>query len=164
MRIADPAIWHPRPENRKQEAHGVTILEDFQRERIFFVKADNDRMHGKQQVHKRFGLDEEIDTETGEIIAENPLFQCFNTCKGFWRTMPNLAEDPRNPEDVETKWQEDHIYDEFRYMCMARPVKPKQVTHIASGSFQAERNRLIKARKYAQRHGVSVDAAYSRIR
>ncbi len=39
----------------------MTILEDFQRERVFFMKADNDRMHGKMQVHKRLRLEETID-------------------------------------------------------------------------------------------------------
>ena len=75
----------------------------------------------------------------------------------------SLREDPRNPEDVDTDL-EDHIYDDFRYMCMARPIKPKKVTRIPAGSFHAERNRLIKAKKYAQRYGVSLDVAYSRVR
>lgn len=163
MRIADPSIWHPRPDSRRRESRGVTILEDMQRERVMFIKADNDRMHGRQQVHKRLRLSEEVDTETGEVIAENPVFQAFNSCKGFWRTMPNLAEDEKNPEDIDTK-QEDHPYDCVRYMCMARPVRPKKVSRIPQGSFQAERNRLIKAKKYAKRHGVSLDVAFSRVR
>jgi hypothetical protein len=163
MRIADPSIWHPRPDSRRQESKGITILEDMQREGMYFVKADNDRMHGKMQVHKRLKLDEEIDTETGEVIAENPMFQAFNSCKGFWRTVPNLAEDPKNPEDVDTD-QEDHPYDCLRYMSMARPIRPKKVSRIPAGSFQAERNRLLRARQYAKRHGVSIDVAYSRVR
>ena len=48
-------------------------------------------------------------------------------------------------------------------MCMARPIKPKRESRIPAGSFMAERNRLIRAKKYAQRHGVSVDVAYGRI-
>ena len=163
MRIADPSIWHPRPDNRRKESRGVTILEDMQREHIYFIKADNDRLHGKMQVHKRFQFDEEIDKETGEVISETPMFQAFNTCKGFWRTMQNLSEDPKNTEDVDTN-QEDHPYDCVRYMAMARPIKPKKVSRIATGSFQSERNRLIKARNYAKRHGVSIDVAYTRVR
>jgi hypothetical protein len=77
--------------------------------------------------------------------------------------MQELREDPKNPEDVDTD-QEDHIYDEFRYMCMARPIKPKKVAHVPKGSFQYERNRLIKATEYAKRHGVSLSVAYQRIR
>lgn len=163
MRIADPSIWHPRPDSRRAESRGITILEDMQREGVHFLKADNDRMHGKQQVHKRLKIETDIDMETGEVLGEHPRFQAFTTCKGFWRTLPALAEDPRNPEDVDTS-QEDHPYDCLRYMTMARPIRPKKVERIPTGSFQSERNRLIKARKYAQRHGVSLDVAFGKVR
>jgi hypothetical protein len=162
MRVADPSIWHPRPEGRKREAHGVTIHEDFASQGVYFTKADNDRLHGKQQVHKRLRVESEVDKETGEVVSEHPLLQVFHSCKGFWRTMPQMREDPRNPEDVDTD-QEDHIYDELRYMCMARPIRPKVQSRLPPGSFAAERGRLIRARKYAKRHGVSVDVAYTRV-
>ena len=163
MRIADPSIWHKRPDSRKKESRGPTIHEDMCAEGVYFNKADNDRLQGKLQVHKRFKLDEEIDTETGEVLSDRPMLQVFNSCKGFWRTMLQLREDQRNVEDVDTD-QEDHIYDEFRYMCMARPIRPKKVVRIPPGSFHAERKRLINAKKYARRHGVSLDVAYSRLR
>jgi hypothetical protein len=127
---------------------------------VYFLKADNDRLHGKQQVHKRLKVQTEVD-ESGEITSEYPMFKALNSCKGFWRTFPQLREDPRNPEDVDTD-QEDHIYDEVRYMCMARPIVPKRAVRVPAGSFQAERQRLMRAKKYANRHGVSVDVAYSR--
>lgn len=163
MRIADPSIWHPRPPNRKSEARGVTIHEDFTGQGVYFMKADNDRVHGKQQVHKRFRIESDIDQETGEVKSEHPMFVAFNSCKHFWRTMMTLREDPKNPEDVDTD-QEDHIYDTTRYMCMARPILPKKKEQIPVGSFMWERNKLIRAKKYAQRHGVSLEAAYRRVR
>lgn len=163
LRIADPSIWHPRPENRKGESRGATIQEDMANQGVFFIKADNDRLQGKMQVHKRLRIEEEIDKETGEITDEHPMFQCFNDCHHFWRTMPAMRESARNPEDVDTD-QEDHIYDEFRYFCMNRPVRPKKVERIPSGSFQATRGKLIRAKEYARRHGVSLETAYSRIR
>ena len=163
QRIADPSIWHPRPESRRRESRGITIHEDFAAQGVYFLKADNDRMHGKMQVHKRLKIEIEIDPATGEVIDERPMIRFANSCKGFWRTFPQLREDPKNTDDVDTE-QEDDIYDEIRYMCMARPVRPKKVNMIPSGSFMGERNRLLRAKKYAQRHGVSVDAAYSRIR
>lgn len=45
------------------------------------------------------------------------------TCKSFIRTMPLLQYDKHNPEDLDTDG-EDHIADETRYMCMARPMEP----------------------------------------
>lgn len=127
------------------------------------MKADNDRGQGKMQVHKRLKLNLEADESTGEVLSENPQIRIFNDQKNFWRTMMQMREDPRNPEDVDTD-QEDHIYDEFRYACMARPVRPKKVERIPTGSFQAERRRYIRAKEYAKKHGTSLEAAYQRVR
>lgn len=162
-RIADPSIWHKRPSFRKGESLGPTIHEDFTRCGVHFLKADNDRIQGKQQVHKRLALNEDIDKETGEVLGTNPSVQIFNTCQHFWRVMQAIVEDPKNPEDVDTK-QEDHIYDEFRYMCMARPIRAKHKPKEPTGSFQHERSKLIRARKYAKSRGVSLEVAYSRMR
>lgn len=161
MRIADPSIWHPIPDPRRNEVRGSSVYEDMMSEGAFFMKADNDRLQGKLQVHKRLKLDEEIDTKTGEV-KESSQFFVFNNHKHFWRTFPEIREDPSNPDDVDTD-QEDHIYDEVRYACMLKPVRPKKVERIPVGSFQYERNKMIRAKKYAQRHGVSIDVAYQRI-
>ena len=162
-RYADPSIWHSRPEFRKKEAQGITIEEDFTRHGVHFIKADNERLHGKLQVHKRLQMNQVVDTETGEVTHEDPQLQVFNTCHGFWRTMPQLCESEKNPDDVDTT-QEDHIYDELRYMCMARPIKPKKIVQIPQGTFRAERDKLLRAKRYAKRHGTSVDSAYRKIR
>ena len=37
--------------------------------------------------------------------------------------MPLLMYSETHPEDLDTD-QEDHVADEVRYMCMARPIKP----------------------------------------
>ena len=47
----------------------------------------------------------------------------FNTCRAFMRTVPLLMYDTHVPEDLDTTG-EDHVADEWRYMCMARPIKP----------------------------------------
>ena len=52
------------------------------------------------------------------------MMYIFNTCKDFIRTMPELQFSTTNPEDLDTTG-EDHIADETRYMCMARPIKPQ---------------------------------------
>ena len=163
LRIADPSIWHPRPETRKTESRGATIQDDMTTEGVFFLKADNDRLQGKMQVHKRLKLDEEIDKSTGEVISEFARVRVFNNQKHFWRTIMALQTSPANPEDVDTD-QEDHIYDEFRYACMTKPIIPKVVNRLPAGSFAAERNRLLKAKQYARRHGTSLEAAYQRTR
>ena len=161
FRVADPACWNKRP--KKDGPPGPSVVEDMSKEGIYFTKADNNRILGKLQVHNRLKMEEEIDPSTGEITKSYPRCLIFRNNKHFWRTMMELRLDPKNPEDVDTD-QEDHIYDEFRYACMARPVIPRKKERIPPGSFMAERNKYIKAKKYAQRHGVSLEAAYGRVR
>ncbi len=162
-RVADASIWGKHPEFRKQEARGPTINDDFIAEGVYFTKSDRDRDAGKLQVHKRLKPIIELDKETGEIVSQSAMLMIAHSCNSFWRTMALLCEDPKNPDDVNTK-QEDHIYDEVRYACMSRPLSPKAVERIPADSFQATRTRLIRARKYARSHGCTVDQAYGRTR
>lgn len=169
FRVADPACWSPTKIRGSNQVHGPSFVEDAGKEGLFFIKADNDRLRGKQQVHQRFMLDEETDDE-GKVVEQRPRFVAFrqdeNNEKGvkrWWSEMQALYEDPKNPEDVDTD-QPDEGYDCTRYAFMARPVKPKKVTTVPPGSFTAERNKYIRAKKYAQRHGVSMAVAYSRVR
>lgn len=48
----------------------------------------------------------------------------FTNCKHIIRTLPELLNDERNPEDVDTG-MEDHAYDQLRYACMSRPMPSK---------------------------------------
>lgn len=162
-RIADPSIWNILPDTRRNEVRGPSVYDDMMAEGVFFLKADNDRAQGKLQVHKRLSLEEEINTETGEVTKEGAQFFAFNDQKAFWRCMPEMREDPKNPDDVDSD-QEDHVYDEFRYSCMFKPVRPKKVSKIPYGSFAHERAKYIRAKKYAQTHGVSIETAYQRLR
>ena len=54
-----------------------------------------------------------------------PMMQVFNTCKHFIRTIPSLVYDESNVEDIDTT-QEDHIYDECRYVLMEHPITPRK--------------------------------------
>jgi hypothetical protein len=162
-RMADPACWGPTKINGRNDILGPSFAEDAIRHGLAFIKADNDRLRGRQQVHMRFQIDEEIDEATGELKDRRPRFAAFRTCKHFWRTMRSLQNNVKNPEDIDTDG-EDHIYDCFRYGCMSRPVKPKKFHTIPPGSFQAERNRLVNAKKYATKHGVPLSVAYGRVR
>lgn len=161
-RVADPACWNQQI--RKDKTLGPSITDDMAKEGLQFIKADNNRLLGKLQVHERFKVVEETDKD-GVVVQERPQVVVFNNCTHFWRTMQLLGLDPKNSEDVETDRQEDHVYDEFRYACMSRPIVPRhKVAGPPPGSFAAERARLIRAKKYAQRHGVSLAAAYQKIR
>ena len=163
MRIADPSIWNILPDTRRNEVRGPDINSDMMNEGVFFLKADNDRVQGKLQVHKRLTLDADFDQKTGEVLNDGAQFFAFTDQKHFWRCMQEMREATKNPDDVDTD-QEDHIYDEFRYSCMFKPVRPKKVSKIPEGSFARERSRYIRAKKYSQSHGCSIETAYQRVR
>ena len=108
--VADPAIW--------DVSRGESIADTAIRYGVYFTPGDNARIPGWMQCHYRLQFD------------ENGYARCyiFENCAGFLRTVPQLRFDPNKPEDLDTEG-EDHIADEWRYLCMARPVRPlRQVT------------------------------------
>ena len=105
--VADPAIY--------QKNGGESIGDIMHRRGVYWDKADNSRIAGKQQVHDRLAFDR----------FGKPRLYVFSTCRQFIRTIPCLVYDSTDVEDVDTSG-EDHIYDELRYVCMARPVPPRQ--------------------------------------
>lgn len=103
--VADPAIW--------DASHGVSIAEEAARNGIYFTPGEHQRLAGWMQCHYRLQFDE----------RGYPRMYVFDQCKGFIRTVPELVYSPTRPEDLDTNG-EDHIADEWRYICMSRPVQP----------------------------------------
>ena len=107
--IADPSIF--------DESRGESIAMMMERSPnfVYWSGGDNTRLAGKMQFHYRFAFDDE----------GLPMFQVFNTCKHFIRTLPSLVYDDKHVEDIDTE-QEDHIYDECRYVLMENPISPRK--------------------------------------
>lgn len=107
--IADPSIF--------DESRGESIAMMMERSPnfVYWSGGDNTRLAGKMQYHYRFAFDDE----------GLPMFQVFNTCKHFIRTIPSLVYDDKHVEDIDTD-QEDHIYDECRYVLMENPISPRK--------------------------------------
>lgn len=82
---------------------------------VYWEKGDNTRIAGKMQYHYRLAFDED----------GVPMFYCFDTCRHFIRTLPVLVYDEKRVEDIDTT-QEDHIYDECRYVFMENPIAPRR--------------------------------------
>lgn len=115
--VADPAIW--------DASHGVSIAEEAAHKGVHFTPGDHERIAGWMQCHYRLRFDDN----------GYPMMYVFSNCKGFIRTIPSLMYDEHKPEDLDTDG-EDHIADEWRYMCMSRPIKPvqqKQVEVLITG-------------------------------
>lgn len=104
--IADPAIW-------TKDGSGISIAERAMAHGVYFTQANNDRINGWAQCHYRLQFDE----------RGIPQMYVFSNCTGFRRTVPTLMYDKVRVEDLDTK-MEDHIADDWRYMCMARPTRP----------------------------------------
>jgi PBSX family phage terminase large subunit len=104
--VADPAIWDAQT--------GESIAERAAKYGVYFNPGDHERLPGWMQVHYRLAFD-------GNGY---PMMYVFRTCKAFIRTMPLLMYDEHRPEDLDTSG-EDHVADESRYFCMARPIKPR---------------------------------------
>ncbi len=103
--IADPAIWDAET--------GESVAETAAKCGIHFVPGDHKRIPGWMQCHYRLQFDED----------GYARFYVLDTCRDFIRTIPALIYDEHKVEDVDTEC-EDHIADEWRYLCMSRPVKP----------------------------------------
>lgn len=106
--VADPSIW--------DASRGESIAETGEKMGIYFEPGDNKRLPGWMQMHYRMQFDEH----------GLPMMYIFNTCRAFLRTIPVLKYDDVKPEDIDTD-QEDHVADEARYLCMARPYTPKDI-------------------------------------
>ena len=105
--IADPSIF--------DGSRGRSVAEVMEKNGVYFRGGNNARLSGKMQFHYRFAFNSD----------GRPMFYVFNTCKNFIRTVPNLCYDSSDVEDIDTS-QEDHIYDECRYVFMHVPIKARR--------------------------------------
>lgn len=105
---ADPAIF---ADNGMSDG---SIARIFERKGIYWQPADHERLAGKMQIHYRLAFDDD----------GIPMMYVFSNCKDFIRTIPTLVYDINDVEDIDTD-TEDHIYDETRYLCMARPIRAR---------------------------------------
>ncbi len=88
--VADPAIWI-------KESTGISIYDIAVKHGVYFSKADNSRVAGWAEVHRRLKFD----------TQGHPKLYVFNTCKAFIRTIPLLVHDEHKVEDIDTDG-EDH--------------------------------------------------------
>lgn len=106
MNLADPAIFSKIGADR-------SIGQIFRETGVKWQEAWNakgSRVNGAQEIIR--------------LLAEDKL-KVFSTCKHWIRTIPTLAPDDNNPEDVDTD-AEDHAWDATRYGIMRRRRSPEE--------------------------------------
>ncbi len=96
--VADPSIF--------AQNGGPSIAETMLVEGCHWLRADNAREAGWEQVRKRLG-------------SAPPLLYFHDSCIHTIRTLPYLQHDEKDPEDLDTD-AEDHAADETRYGIMSR--------------------------------------------
>lgn len=96
-----------------------TVKALMQAEGVSWLPSKSKRYQGLMECHYRLAFD-----------AEGlPMFYCFSSCRHFIELVPALVYDPNKAqggmEDVDTE-MEDHIYDEWRYVCMENPCPARE--------------------------------------
>lgn len=107
--VLDSSLWHNRGDT------GPSLAEQMIARGCRWRPSDRSkgsRIAGKNEVHRRLQIDEYLQT---------PRLQVFNTCTNFIAQLPLIPLDKSNPEDVDTDFVHDHIYDALRYGLMSRP-------------------------------------------
>lgn len=106
--VADPSIW--------DGSRGIAIIEEAEKQHLWFDKGINDRIPGWMQIHERLKFDE----------YGKAMLYIFSSCKDTVRVIPLMMYDEHKPEDLDTDL-EDHILDSLRYFAMMRPIAPRLV-------------------------------------
>jgi hypothetical protein len=147
--VADDAIFGGRQDNSKDiaEQFADAFLElDKEHKTNTKVwrrvgKGPKSRISGRLEVHHRLKVPTDKD---GKPTGEAPMVQVFTNCKHLIRTLPELLNDEKNWEDVDTT-MEDHAYDQFRYAMMSRPMTTKRKVE-EKGLVERHKERLAKTR------------------
>ena len=130
--VADPSIW--------DGSRGVAIIEEAEKQHLWFDKGINDRIPGWMQIHERLKFDE----------YGKAMLYVFDTCKDTIRVIPLMMYDEHKPEDLDTDL-EDHILDSLRYFSMARPIAPRLIVekkipqHDPLDQFKTNKSKYNKA-------------------
>lgn len=99
MSVIDPSVKNKRSAQ-------LSILEQFQRENVWFTEADNDRVSGWARLRT--------------ILERGQLAVWRGKAPHLIRTLPLLTRDKTKSEDV-SRSNEDHYADALRYGVMAWP-------------------------------------------
>lgn len=107
--VLDSSLWHKRGDP------GPSLAEQMIGRGCRWRPSDRSqgsRVAGKNEIHRRLQVDE---------YTERPRLTIFSTCNNLISQLPTIPLDKKNPEDVDTNFQHDHLYDALRYGVMTRP-------------------------------------------
>lgn len=107
--VLDSSTWHRRGDT------GPSIAERMILKGCKWRPSDRSagsRISGKNELHRRLQIDE---------FTDKPRITIFHTCTNLISQLPLIPLDKNNPEDIDVKYANDHLYDALRYGVMSRP-------------------------------------------
>ena len=107
--VLDSSLWHKRGDT------GPSLAEQMIARGCRWRPSDRSkgsRVSGKNEIHRRLQVDE---------WTNEPRLQFFSSCVQAIAQLPTIPLDKNNPEDVDTTFKHDHIYDALRYGLQSRP-------------------------------------------
>ncbi len=102
-RIGDSAMW--------SQHDGPSVAENFGKNGISLEQSHKDRMANYLEARNRISPPK-----------DGPGFYITENCLHFWRTVPELQLDAREPEKGPDTRQEDHSWDQVSYALASRPM------------------------------------------
>lgn len=142
-RIADSAMWaeHDGPSAAENM---MKMLHELSNSCPSLEKSRKDRVANYLECRNRLSAD---DGEEGFYTFENNIH--------FWRTVPDLQLDARDPEKGWDTQQEDHVIDEVAYGIVSRPVVKDKIQYTneeyemaREKAFAAERGGVKRKGRY----------------
>ena len=109
-RYADPSAGNKHPFATVKEDSGTSVLEEFDKEGLNFIRANNDRKQGYQSMHQWMS------------IAPDglPYWQITDACPQLLKQLPAAIYDPNNSFLIK-EGGEDHAIADCRYFLISRP-------------------------------------------
>ena len=132
-RIGDSAMW--------AEHDGPSVAENFAKQGVVLEQSVKDRAGNYLEVRNR------IAPPSGM-----PGFYVTDNCLHFWRTVPELQLDERQPEKGPDTRQEDHCYDEVSYALVSRPMVWSKLKRIER-DYEESRKKAFAAERGSEKTG-----------
>ena len=110
IRLAGPDCWNKKADYRGG-GQGPSTAEVFRGKQVVLRPGDPSRVLKIRAMRERLVVPADP--------KKLPQLVVSSKCRHFLRTVPSLAMDDDNPEDIDTE-QEDHVFDEACHIVMAR--------------------------------------------
>lgn len=132
-RIGDSAMW--------AQHDGPSVAENFAKHGVVLEQSTKDRAGNYLEMRNRIAPP---DGSPGFFVTDN--------CLHFWRTVPELQLDERQPEKGPDTRQEDHEYDMCSYALVSRPMVWTRQKRI-EGAYESSRKQAFAAERGSEKTG-----------